>query len=57
MLDMLETMKALVAPVLRLGREAEIARVIRGLAAPYADECETDTLGSLIVRKKGPARR
>lgn len=57
MLDMLETMKALVAPVCVSGREAEIARVIRGLAAPYADECETDTLGSLIVRKKGPGKK
>ena len=35
------------------GDEGEIRAVIARLAAPWADEVTTDTLGNLIVRKKG----
>lgn len=35
------------------GDEAGIRAVIEELARPYADEVTTDTLGNLIVRKKG----
>lgn len=35
------------------GDEAGIRAVIEELARPYADEMTTDTLGNLIVRKKG----
>ena len=36
------------------GDEGEIRALIARLAAPWADEVTTDTLGNLIVRKKGP---
>ena len=35
------------------GREAAVAQAISELAKPYADELTTDTLGNLIVHKKG----
>lgn len=35
------------------GDEAGVRQVITELARPYADEITTDTLGNLIVRKKG----
>lgn len=35
------------------GREQAIAKTISELARPYADEVVTDTLGNLIVHKKG----
>ena len=35
------------------GDEGEIAEVIRTLAAPYVDEYTIDTMGNLIVHKKG----
>ncbi len=35
------------------GDEGEIRKVIRELAQPWADEITEDTLGNLIVRKKG----
>ena len=35
------------------GREGRIAEVIGELAAPYADEIRRDTMGNLIVLKKG----
>jgi len=35
------------------GNEGELARLLQSLAEPYADECYTDTLGNLIVHKKG----
>jgi endoglucanase len=35
------------------GREQAISQVISDLAKPYADEITTDTLGNLIVHKKG----
>ena len=39
------------------GDEGEVRRLISALAAPYADEITEDTLGNLIVRKKGPGPR
>lgn len=39
------------------GDEAGIRAVIEELARPYADEMTTDTLGNLIVRKKGSGPR
>lgn len=35
------------------GDEGEVRRVIEDLAKPFADEMTTDTLGNLIVRKRG----
>ena len=35
------------------GDEGRIAVALKLLAAPYADECWTDTLGNLIVHRKG----
>ena len=39
------------------GDEREVAEAIRALAEPCADECIIDTLGNLIVHKKGPGPR
>ena len=39
------------------GDEGEVRETIARLAAPWADEVKTDTLGSLIVHKKGPGPR
>ena len=35
------------------GDEGEIREVIRALAEPYADEITADTMGSLIVHRRG----
>lgn len=35
------------------GDEREIANFLKELAQPYADECTFDTMGNLIVHKKG----
>ncbi len=39
------------------GREQEIRETIQKLAEPYADEICTDTLGNLIVHKKGEGKK
>ena len=39
------------------GDEGEVRETITRLAAPYADEVTTDTLGNLIVHKKGSGPR
>lgn len=52
-MDILSTLQALNACHGPSGDEGQIAAVIRELAAPYADECRVDTMGNLIVRKKG----
>ena len=39
------------------GDEGEIRDVISRLAAPFADEVNTDPMGNLILRKKGPGPR
>ena len=36
------------------GDEGQVASTIKRLAEPYADECTLDTMGNLIVHKKGP---
>lgn len=35
------------------GNERDLAKRLSDLAQPYADECYTDTLGNLIVHKRG----
>lgn len=48
--DLIEKLTAIHGPS---GREAAVAQAISELAKPYADELTTDTLGNLIVHKKG----
>ncbi len=52
-MDILSTLQALNACHGPSGDEGQIAAVIRTLAEPYADECRTDTMGNLIVHKRG----
>lgn len=52
-MDILRTLEALNACHGPSGDEGQIAALIRTLAEPYADECRTDTMGNLIVHKKG----
>ena len=52
-MDMLETLRALNACHGPSGDEGDIADILERLAAPYADKCKRDTLGNLIVRRKG----
>ena len=47
---LIETLNAVHGPA---GDEGEIRKVIAELAKPYADEITEDTMGNLIVRKKG----
>lgn len=53
-LNLLQTLNACHGPT---GDEREIAETIRRLAEPYADECTIDTLGNLIIHKKGSGPR
>ncbi len=52
-MDILSTLQALNACHGPSGDESQVAAAIRKLAESYADECRTDTMGNLIVRKKG----
>ena len=52
-MDWMETLGRLTAAYGPSGQEGEIRALIEELAAPWADSCETDTLGNLVVRKKG----
>ena len=52
-MELFEYMQRLNAAHGPAGDEAGIRAVIEELAAPYADEMTADTLGNLIVRKKG----
>ena len=52
-MDVLKTLQALNACHGPAGDERRVAEAICALAAPYADECQIDTLGNLIVHKKG----
>lgn len=54
---MIETLQTLVSAFGPSGCENTVASVIREMAEPYADECYTDTLGNLIVHKKGSGPR
>ena len=56
-MDYLETIRALNACHAPAGDEREIAEAIRAMAEPYADECIIDTMGNLIVHKKGNGPR
>lgn len=53
MTDMFDLLSELVAAYGPSGREEDIAKVISAQLGPYADEIMTDTLGNLIVHKKG----
>ena len=53
-LNLLQTLNACHGPA---GDERQIAETIRSLAEPNADECTIDTLGNLIVHKKGSGPR
>ena len=48
--ELIQTLNAAHGPS---GDEGGVREVIARLAAPFADEVKTDTLGNLIVRKKG----
>jgi len=53
MLDLFETIKKLAAIHSPSGSETAVAEAIADIAAPYADEITRDTLGNLIIRRKG----
>ena len=53
-LELLRTLNGCHGPS---GDEREIAETIRSLAEPYADECTIDTMGNLIVHRKGEGPR
>ena len=52
-MELFEYMQRLNAAHGPAGDEAGIRAVIKEMASPYADEMMTDTMGNLIVRKKG----
>lgn len=52
-MDILNTLQTLNACHGPSGDEVQVAAAIRKLAEPYADEVRSDTMGNLIVHKKG----
>lgn len=52
-MDTFELLKRLNAAHGPSGDEGEVRQVIAALAKPFADEMTTDTMGNLIVRKRG----
>ncbi len=52
-MELLKTLQRLNACHGPSGDESGIAAVISELAAPYADDCHVDTLGNLIVHRRG----
>ncbi|MEG1857140.1 MAG: M42 family metallopeptidase [Pseudoflavonifractor sp.] len=52
-MDILNTLQALNACHGPSGDEAQVAAAIQKLAMPYADDCRIDTMGNLIVHRKG----
>ena len=56
-MELFERIKTLNAAHGPSGDEGEVRAAIARLAAPYADEVTTDTLGNLIVHKKGAGPR
>lgn len=56
-MDLLEVLKTLCAAHGPSGDEGEVRERIAELARPLADEVETDTLGNLIVHKRGSGPR
>lgn len=57
MIDIIETQRKLAAVALPSGFERPQAALLKELAAPYCDECFTDTLGNVICHKKGEGAR
>lgn len=57
MMEYLELLQRLNACHGPSGDEREVGETIRRLAEPYADTCTFDTMGNLIVRKKGRGPR
>ncbi len=53
-LPLLQQLNACHAPS---GNEESLCHLLRDLAAPYADDCNIDALGNLIVHKKGEGPR
>lgn len=56
-MELAEILEELCAAYGPSGDEGEIREKIAELARPFADEVSTDTLGSLIVHRKGPGPR
>ena len=56
-MELFELIKTLNAAHGPSGDEGGIREVIAALAAPFADEVTTDTLGNLVVRKRGEGPR
>ena len=56
-MDTFELISKLTAVFGPSGREESVSQVISQLAAPYADEITTDTLGNLIIHKRGEGSR
>ena len=56
-MELFERIKTLNAAHGPSGDEGDVREAIARLAAPYADEVTTDTLGNLIVHKKGSGPR
>lgn len=56
-MDYMNTIQTLNACHGPAGDERAVAEAIRTLAEPYADECVIDTMGNLIVHRKGPGPR
>lgn len=57
MFDTYKTQKELAAIFAPSGRENAIINRLLDMAKPFADECQSDALGNLIVRKKGNGKR
>lgn len=57
MFDTYKTQKELASIFAPAGRETAIMNRLLDMAKPYADECQKDALGNLIVRKKGGGKR
>jgi endoglucanase len=55
--DTFKTQKELAGIFAPAGRENGIIYRLHDMAKPYADECHIDTLGNLIVRKKGNGKK
>ena len=56
-MDQFERIKVLTQAYGPSGDEGAVRQTIAQLAAPYADEVKEDTLGNLIVHKKGPGAK
>ncbi|MCL2081282.1 MAG: M42 family metallopeptidase [Oscillospiraceae bacterium] len=57
MFDTFKTQSELAKIFAPAGRERALIYRLLEMAKPYADECNIDTLGNLIVRKKGGGRK